>query len=174
MIYISYAQRFSSRYISNDRLYNLRWYRSAVWNNMLIACQLQLWMGLFNLCKRVWAYSPLFCSNIADMKAKEKKTRKIHDSTAAGNERACLTRLWFKCFTADKMHDFPVMQKNEYFLTGNHKRSEQFFYGSNLCWHKHMEMHIVMKSVLCQLGWISKEKRSVSQIWEYISSPCPL
>lgn len=44
---------------------------------MLMTCQLQgLKTGLFNLCKGVWAFSPLLRSNIVDLKAKKELAMK--------------------------------------------------------------------------------------------------
>ncbi len=46
------------------------------------------------------------------------------------------------------------------FHTDEDKRFERLFYGPHLCWHRHMENHILIKSSLHQLSWISKEKQS--------------
>lgn len=122
------------------------------------ACQ-GLKRGLFNLCKRVWALSPIFSRDVENSKAEGKKTSTWEEGgKKTWQQQQLAAKHWFEpqliyMFHTETSCDFSEMRQLK-----ERKRKKVFFYGP--CWHRTKGRFILIKPSPYRLCWISKENQS--------------
>lgn len=124
------------------------------------ACQ-GLKRGLFNLCKGVWALSPIFSRDVENSKAEgKKKTAAWEDEGGKKTRQQQLAaKHWFEplliyMFHTETSSDFSEMRQ----LKERERKKVGVFYGSR--WHRTKERFILIKPSPYRLCWISKENQS--------------